>query len=361
MSVELEGRVRGSLLGGALGDALGAPIEFMRIDEIRARHGSGGLRQLVSSYGHVGAITDDTQMTLFTAEGMLRAHNRFLGKGMADIPAVVWHAYLRWLLTQGETPADERFVEGSEPWPDGWLITVPELHARRAPGNTCLSALKGARPGSVDEPINDSKGCGAVMRAAPIGMLGLADPFKSGCQIGALTHGHPSGYLTSGYLAQLISALILGADLKDAAGVTLERLRLEPDADESASAVETAITLASQGRPSAERVALLGEGWVAEEALAIALYCALVADDPFEAIVLAANHSGDTDSTAAITGNIVGAAYGGEALPGDMLEQLELREVIEQMAADMVRHHEPYESNHPFDVEIPDWDRYPGW
>ena len=354
-------RIRGSLLGGALGDALGAPVEFHSIDEIRDRYGPAGIRHLDRAYGRVGAITDDTQMTLFTAEGMLRAHNRFLGKGFADVAGCLWHAYLRWLITQGVTPADERFMGGSDTWPDGWLITIPALHARRAPGNTCLSALASPRPGSIEEPLNDSKGCGAVMRAAPIGMLGMVDPFKSGCEIGALTHGHPSGYLTSGYLAQLISALILGADLNDAARATLERLRLEPNAEESASAIDAAIALASQGRPSAQRVASLGEGWVADEALAIALYCALAANDPFEAIVLAANHSGDTDSTAAITGNIVGATHGAEALPGEMVEQLELLEVIEQLAADIARHHEPYESNHPFDVEIPDWNRYPGW
>jgi ADP-ribosylglycohydrolase len=97
--------VRGCLLGGAVGDALGAPVEFLSLAGIRRQFGPEGIRDLVPAYGRIGAITNDTQMTLFTAEGLLRAWVRHSTKGICHVPAVIHHAYLRWLLTQGERPA----------------------------------------------------------------------------------------------------------------------------------------------------------------------------------------------------------------------------------------------------------------
>jgi ADP-ribosyl-[dinitrogen reductase] hydrolase len=182
-------RIRGCFLGGAVGDALGAPVEFDSIDRIRKRFGSVGITELAEPYRRLGAITDDTQMTLFTAEGLIRAHVRSVNKGICHAPTVVDHAYTRWLATQRER--SRRWTEGE---PDGWLIAVRGLHERRAPGNTCLSALRGPRMGTVKEPLNDGKGCGGVMRVAPVGPLGSpysGDRFDLGCDVAALTHGHP--------------------------------------------------------------------------------------------------------------------------------------------------------------------------
>lgn len=339
---------------------LGAPVEFMTLSEIRERFGKTGLREPVEAYGRVGAITDDTQMTLFTAEGILRGHNRFMAKGIASASSVVRLAYKRWLHTQGyAVPQADRM--GSS-WPDGWLIDQGELHARRAPGNTCLRALADERHGSIDEPLNDSKGCGAVMRAAPIGLFPFTDPFRTGGEIGALTHGHPSGYLTSGYLAVLIDALRRGLVLDHAIESADQALGSWEGAAETESAVAAAIALAERGdEPAPELVESLGAGWVAEEALAIALYCALVALDFADGVLLAVNHSGDSDSTGTITGNILGTALGIQAIPERWLAVLELREVIEQIAADLDRHHEPFDSDDIWSTTSPDWDRYPGW
>ena len=92
----------GCLLGGAVGDALGAPVEFLSLSEIRARFGPGGIHGFVPAYDRVGAITDDTQMTLFTAEGLIRGDNRAREKGIGGGPIhCVHHAYLRWYETQG--------------------------------------------------------------------------------------------------------------------------------------------------------------------------------------------------------------------------------------------------------------------
>jgi ADP-ribosyl-[dinitrogen reductase] hydrolase len=78
-----------------VGDALGAPVEFASSAEIGARHGPGGVREYQPAYGRPGAITDDTQMTLFTAEGFIRAQNRAISRGIWHPPSVVHCAYMR--------------------------------------------------------------------------------------------------------------------------------------------------------------------------------------------------------------------------------------------------------------------------
>ena len=153
---------RGCLLGGAIGDALGAPVEFMSHATIVQRFGAEGLRDFVPAYGLLGAITDDTQMTLFTGEGLLRAYVRGRMRGISNFKGVTDHAYLRWLETQGQKAK----VDVSR---DGWLWDIRELHHARAPGNTCLSALL-AKNRFGELASNDSKGCGGVMRVAPVGM-----------------------------------------------------------------------------------------------------------------------------------------------------------------------------------------------
>jgi ADP-ribosyl-[dinitrogen reductase] hydrolase len=341
---------RGCLLAGAVGDALGAPVEFLGLQEIRAHYGPAGIADLDVAYGRVGAITDDTQMTLFTAEGLLRAGTRQNHRGIpADFVAVVHHAYIRWLHTQGE--------RSDHPWSDeemdGWLYGIPALHARRAPGNTCLAGLRSGEERGFGRPINDSKGCGTVMRTAPVGLARVADPFRLGCEIAAITHGHPTGILTAGFLSQLLARIIAGASLRQAIQDSLPRLAAEADSQETVGAIGSASEAASSTRPSAETVERLGGGWVAEEALAIALYCSLVHEDDFEAALrLAVNHGGDSDSTGAITGNILGALLGIGSIPGRWLAELELRREIEAVADDMLVW---------FDDGDEWWERYPGW
>lgn len=338
---------RGCLLGGAVGDALGAPVEFMKLEEIRSRYGPHGITEFSSVYGKLGAITDDTQMTLFTAEGLLRAKCRASHKGVCSIESVVHHAYLRWLRTQGGQPSKEL-----EP-PDGWLFGVRELHACRAPGNTCLSALSAPEPGTREEPRNDSKGCGGVMRMAPAGLVQDADSFELGCDLAALTHGHPSGYLAAGAFAAIIRELIEGRSLLEAVETAMARLATCRSHEECTAALRAALAQWNAGSPSAERMGRLGKGWVAEEALAIGVYCALAAGDDFSAGVrLAVNHGGDSDSTGAIAGNLLGAAHGVEAIPRRWLDKLELREEIEAVADDMLTWFRDDEAW---------WRRYPGW
>ncbi len=336
-------RFRGCLLGGAVGDALGAPVEFMTLAQIRERFGAEGITGMAPGAWPRGAITDDTQMTLFTAEGLLRADVRGRLNGACDPAGVVGHAYSRWLHTQGEpikTTVSARQREGFQL--DGWLIHVQQLFARRAPGNTCLSALRGERFGSIEDPLNDSKGCGGVMRAAPAGLMAAGwgdggDSFRRGCEIAALTHGHPSGYLAAGFLALAIERLRAGDPLQEALDAATERLREERGHEEVSSAVAAARAQPSDTSPSPEGVQRLGEGWVAEQALAIAVYAVCATRSVRDAVITAVNHGGDSDSTGAIAGNLAGTLYGVSAIPEEWLEPLELRDVITEIADDLYR------------------------
>ncbi len=316
----LRDRYRGCMLGGAVGDALGAGIEFLSLAEIRQDRGLAGVTGYVPAYGRAGAVTDDTQMTLFTAEGLLRDQQR--PADARDPAAEIWRSYRRWLNTQyGESAG-------------GWLSGQEFLQHGRAPGMTCLSALHAGHAGTVSHPVNDSKGCGGVMRVAPAG-LAAGDPFTLGCQAAALTHGHPSGYLAAGALALMVSELVRGRDIHDAVAAAVSKLAQSDGGEEVTAALTAAVHAAELGPLSADALGILGQGWTAEEALAIATHCALTADTFRSGVLHAVNHDGDSDSTGAICGNLLGAALGAGAIDSDLLGQLEGSDVIVQVADDL--------------------------
>ena len=284
-------------------------------------------------------------MTLFAAEGIIRTIQRASNRGGASIVNVVQHALLRWLRTQSP---DLALASPSEP---GWLIGEARLHARRAPGNTNLRALR-AQAGqwwtpALDAPPNDSKGCGAIMRSAPFGLAASSreEAFESSRDTAVVTHGHPSGYLAAAYFAALVHDVARDLSLPDAMAEADRLLARERGADEVRAAIDAARAVAARavaarGVPDAHAIEALGGGWVAEEALAIALACALTAGEPGEdamraALWRAAAHSGDSDSTASLAGNLLGAAWGEERLPASWLGDLELRDVVERIADDL--------------------------
>lgn len=332
-------RTFGCILGGAVGDALGAPVEFLNLDEIRRQYGISGITRYEQAYGRQGAITDDTQMALFTAEGLVlsRVRQEYAQGGLAI--AAIYHAYLRWLYTQ-DTHRQGQLVNdhGTCAMIDGILSGHQELFTCREPEKSCLAALLSGNMGSMDQPINDSKASGGLMRVAPIGLVysDAEESFRMGCASAAITHGHPSGYLCAGFLASLISRIVSGDPLMEAISEAIRILKRHKDHGESLMAVEAAIERYHRQKPSPEAIESLGAGWVAEEALAIGLYCALAAGDDFrQGVLLAVNHSGDSDSTGSVTGNIIGAHYGTDVIPDEWVDALEMKELVQEIATDL--------------------------
>ncbi len=320
---------KGCFVGGAIGDALGYPVEFLITKEIQKYYGPDGIGDLQISSSGKALFSDDTQMTLFTAEGILKAQM----KGICHPPSVVYHAYLRWLFTQGYPIA-----KGFESIYDGWLLNVSELHVQRVPGNSCLSALMSGKQGTIKNPINNSKGCGGVMRAAPAGLFYPKDrAFDMAAQFAAITHGHPSGYLSAGALAYIIASVIEGQNLGAAVNDTLIELKRYDSHDECSHTLLMALELSESNITDMDAISKLGEGWVGEEAIAISVYCALKHKNDFKkAIIAAVNHDGDSDSTGAITGNIIGAYLGLGEIPAAWIRNIELYDVLIQIADDLL-------------------------
>ena len=346
-------------------------MEFLNLDEIRTRFGPDGIRDFSPAFGKIGAITDDTQMTLFTAEGLLRAHVRGQVKGIGPVfTSVTANAYLRWLTTQGRKPRAPA-LQGLNEVPDnGWLIQVPELHDQRAPGLTCLSALEDM-PALGAPARNSSKGCGGVMRVAPVGLfvhsvmaanpvLGFKQAFAIATELAGTTHGHPTGQLTAGVFASIVYSLAAGKSLWEATGHALCALQQCPGYEETLNALERAQRVARSRLPHEQAIRELGEGWVAEEALAISIYCALVAKTFEDGVILAVNHGGDSDSTGSITGNLLGAMFGDAAIPRRWMAEVELREVIALVADDLRAFPSWNVGDGAAEDERP-WERYPGF
>lgn len=348
-------RIRGCLIGGAVGDALGYPVEFLSYSQIIHSFGEKGITEYALDVQEGKAvISDDTQMTLFTAEGLLNS----AGKKKEEIPYEVYRSYLNWYQTQrgrrkpemGKAEMGKGKAGAGNPGRDNSrLMEIPELYVCRAPGNTCLSALSSGRMGDMEESINMSKGCGGIMRAAPAAIYRKPDEAFTrkeidllGARLAAITHGHPLGYIPAAVLVHIVNIGVYGGSqpgmgLADAVKEAVETAReLFPEIGfmpKLAALVDRAAKLAGNEKEDIENIRELGEGWVAEETLAIAVYCSIRYCDNFsKGVAAAVNHSGDSDSTGAVTGNILGAWLGLEGIEEKWLRDLELRELILTMA-----------------------------
>ena len=201
--------VRGSLIGGAAGDALGYAVEFNNYHSIMSKYGKHGITEYELTNG-VAEISDDTQMTLFTANGLLMGFTRWWVRGMGLAPQFyVEHAYKDWYYTQTDTYQNRLEMDRLT-----WLSAIPELYSCRAPGNTCMSALREMI--QCRTPHNNSKGCGGVMRVAPWGLYFACHDFHysmeqidvAGGEIARLTHKHPLGWMPSILMTHIIYHIV---------------------------------------------------------------------------------------------------------------------------------------------------------
>ena len=332
-------RYRGCLIGGAAGDALGYAVEFSSENDIFSRYGRRGITEYALDHGKA-LISDDTQMTLFTANGLLLCTTQGMLHGIAaPYDSYIDQCYRDWLTTQGYNCPYARGVS--------WLRNIPELNHPRAPGNTCITSLMQAKLGLTDKPINNSKGCGGVMRVAPVGLhlgggvMRSDDVDRIGAEAAALTHGHELGWLPAAMLTHIVDLLAHSdASVAEAVEDAQQAIRrVFPDAghaDELFRLVELAKKLAASSGNDLGSIKAIGEGWVAEETLAIAIFCALRHEDDFEsALIASVNHGGDSDSTGTVTGNILGAKLGLAGIPEKFRTNLELYDTIIEVADDL--------------------------
>ena len=369
-------KYKGCLLGGAAGDALGYAVEFLDEPGIMRKYGPSGITSYDLTNGKA-LLSDDTQMTLFTANGLLLGTTRGRTRGiMGSYPSYIACCYREWYRTQTETYP----LQCENGYHYAWISHLPELFSRRAPGMTCLSAIEKGCGGTISEPINGSKGCGGIMRVAPIGLYFIdqnafapEDAMRIGAETAALTHGHELGYIPAAALVRIIQCLaqdgehsILAA-VKDALARVHTLFSAAAHLKEFEEIMERAINLASSDLEDIDAIHALGEGWVVEETLAIAVYCALKYPTDLEkGLAAAVNHRGDSDSTGAVAGNIIGANVGLSGIPDRFITPLELRDVILEIAEDLY-YDCPIESEYDTENWSKEWEHkyiqndYPLW
>ncbi|MBR6746634.1 MAG: ADP-ribosylglycohydrolase family protein [Muribaculaceae bacterium] len=352
--------IRGCLMAGAAGDALGYEVEFMSRGAILSRFGEQGITKFALDSKGNALISDDTQMTLFTANGMLMGLTRGYMRGIGGRPETyVDGAYIDWYYTQTKNPKARL--------KHTWLCDLPEMAKLRAPGNTCLNACESMLRG--EQVVNKSKGCGGIMRVAPMALLiagytsrgkttySIVELAEAGGEIAECTHKHPLGFLPASLLTVLLYKVLpmspkqVRMEIDRIVAETLnilDTIYQDKYANEKRylkELTEIAVRMAHSDISDADAIRQIGEGWVAEETWAIALFCAIRHIDSVEdAIIASVNHDGDSDSTGSVCGNIMGAIYGYEYIKERNIfcskdckleDTLELSEIILAIANDL--------------------------
>ena len=354
--------IRGSLMGGAAGDALGYSVEFMSRRSILNKYGPEGITTFELNRKGKAEVSDDTQMTLFTANGMLTGITRGRMRGIGGIPETYMrNAYIDWYFTQ--TDKHDYNIR-----PFTWIRDLPDMAHRRAPGTTCMNACENLL--HHRDVKNNSKGCGGIMRVAPMGLLLACDMarngrcpysikrmFEAGAYIAEVTHKHPLGFLPAGMMTELIFRLVplspeeAKESICEIAKGTIKTLndvfigQYEKHKLYLSDLTRKAISLSQSDIEDIKAIEELGEGWTGEEAWAISLFCAIRhIDSIHDAIMASVNHNGDSDSTGSITGNIMGAIYGYEEIKRQHLfcpegkefeDTIELSNIILALADDL--------------------------
>lgn len=321
-------KIEDILLAGALGDAFGYEIEFYNMTKIFILYGESGLIHYPIKHGHL-YVSDDTQMTLFcqnACKNYLNTQN-FDSHIQKNLINEINDSYNNWYITQTEKYNQTQHYNNE-------LMQFEELWALRAPGNTCLSALSNGGNGGINilSKINDSKGCGGIMRAAPISFLNtdIATIFDLGVKQAALTHGHPDGYLPSGFFSSVLKLISDGIDPMESLEISINILKQYKHHENFLFQINNLKnclqdTQMYYGNTLNQK---LGEGWVGDEAFTVAFYSFMKATDFEDCLILSANHNGDSDSTATLAAQLYAAKFG---LSHEAQEQIQYLDVLPSM------------------------------
>lgn len=323
----------GSLFGSAFGDALGAPTEFMSVTAILRRWYPDGPTDLE---GDPIRVTDDTQMMIAVGEALVACKDNLTRDSL-------------------EKELRKTFVE--------WLDSPDN---NRSPGMTCVEACRRLQQNQywLDATHRHSKGCGANMRVAPVGLLKADEQTRSAVAQfqSAMTHGHPTALAASDLTAYAITQLIEGCEPSQLLAKMRRYAKMQMGVyhkewlgdlwkqtamfsadefisrgwNECLSALEKIDVALFARKHDADPCLTTGEGWVAEEALATALLCFLLyPNDPAKTIQRAAVTSGDSDSIACIAGAFAGAYHGLGAWNTRWVENIEYKDKIETIAKEL--------------------------
>ena len=312
--------VCGSLLGLAAGDALGYPIEH--IYKGKAPQPITGY--LLDAKTGKACISANTQLMLCTLQGILIAETRVRTRGAGtSIDRYVQIIDQRWAALQGQAVDARRGVAQ-------WLLSQPEMRARRAPGKTCIEALKDGVPNP------EKKSPGSIVRTAPVGLYYDLDvkrvPFLAE-KIVSITHP-ATAHAANVYASILYDLVYAKMDLYTAIAASTSGKVAQEEFD-LWRLLELSFALAHNTAPDEENMYEIGRGWSAEKALARAVYCAARYQGDFSSGILAAvQYGGDVDAIGALTGSLLGAMCGLDGIDEKWTKNLELYDTILRMATD---------------------------
>lgn len=328
MTMRARDGLTGMIFGAAIGDAMARDAEFMRMKQIYALYGDQGIIRLRAP----ALFTDDTQMLIAVAHAL------------SDV--------------RDHTP--ERLARALERRFINWMLFDPP----RAPGQTCLTAIKKLRAGDewVNATVVNSYGCGANMRVAPVVAIPNYSVMCGAARLqAAITHGHPRAIVSAELTAIAVRFALDGISL-DRLPRLLTRVAMArkrqcaiggdtwlgdlpslwemTDVGTEKQAWQNSIDgllnlsrVLKRPKPVRNVCTVLGESWVADEALLTSLYYAIqYRNEPMLAISEATRTSGDSDSIACITGAIVGAAAGRNAWPRSWRERVERSDELDAVA-----------------------------
>lgn len=346
-------KFEGAIMGSAIGDAFGYPLMKMDFDEICGTFEKKGAMELaISRKTKTALFTEATQMSLFTADGILWAQNEHMADENAAVANYVFYSYQMWLYMQTKTiagPEYEWLFDKKQNPNISSLLKSKGLGRSRRLNDSNIDALLDAKDnnyGTLNKKVNDNTDAGAVKRVVSVGLFYGKSPdmaFRMGCDIGAITHSHPDGYLPCGVYAAIVAELMTDKSVDDAVNNAMALLAAYPNNENTYNMLQSAIDLAAnEDVDPQDGVNELGDGFSAVSCLAIAVYSAIVHQTNYRfAIELSANHDGDSAACGAITGGILGVWYGRKKLPKQWIKKMQYQELLETVA-DVLFENSPY-------------------
>lgn len=338
--MDLKNRFLGCIIGGAVADGMGYAVENLLPIEIEDRFPDGEVKEpyVDEETGKV-LISDDTQMVIFTMDGLLWSYIRCTRSGIGTFEnSGVWQSYARWYYTQTNVILDEYIIHKHEHEPVALssigiktVLEYEELYSNRGPSEECLLAIESGQMGTIEMPMNDFKDPGCLARVSPVGLFLHENPenaFVVAARNAAITHDHPTGYLAAGTYAYILAEVLNGKNLDVAVRNALLELKKYSYIDEVNDSLEYALHLSECDYDWKYSVGLIGEGWDTEDILAIAVYCVLKGETYEEAVRMAVNCGGLSSTIGCVCGSIAGAMAGIGAVSESWQHNLELHQMM---------------------------------